>query len=81
MKGYADIQVTVSVRTGEIREYDCYDDFKKDFRFFWSGGERYEDNEEMFETMIEALRKLDRHGANFEIDLNGIKEKFTLKKW
>lgn len=34
----ADIEVTVIAKIGETRVYSTYDEYRKDFRFFWSSG-------------------------------------------
>lgn len=81
---YKDIEVTVIAKTGESRTYETYTDFQKDFRFFWSSGEktRYEDGaEKHFETIIEHLRAMNYDGVSMTTHLSGLTEVFTFKRW
>lgn len=78
------IDITVEVtamKSGEVRTYASYADFRKDYRFFLSSGKRYEDDENHFEKIISTLRLIDDHGTRTETVRYGMKIAFILKKW
>lgn len=79
-----DVEVIVTAKNGETRVYKTYAEYKKDFRFFWSGGraDKSEDGtEEHFEKNIQALRLANKDGAQMESHRNGLTTIFTLKQW
>lgn len=76
-----DVEVSVIAKSGEIRNYNTYADYRKDFRFFLSSGNPYEDNEEHFEKMIQALRTVNEDGAKIESHWSGLTTIFTFKKF
>lgn len=79
-----DISVTVVANSGEKREYNTYEDYAKDFRFFWSSGLIMEfDNstEHHFCKMIESLRELDEAGMTISSRRNGLLTTFRYNKF
>ena len=77
----ADIEVTVTAKSGETRIYNTYAEFRKEFRFFLSSGNRYEDNEEHYEKIIKGLREINEDGIKTETHRNGLTTVFTYKRW
>jgi hypothetical protein len=76
-----DIEVTVSVESGESRTYPTYAEYRKEFRFFFSAGKRYDDLENHFEKMIKALRAIDSDEMKMETLRNGQTVTFKYNKW
>lgn len=76
-----DIEVTVVAKNGETRTYQTYAEYRKDFRFFLSSGNRYEDNEEHFEKIINGLRNIGEDGAKAESHRSGLTTVFTYKRF
>lgn len=76
-----DIEVTVIAKSGETRTYATYAEFRKEFRFFLSSGNRYKDNEEHFEKLIKSLREINEDGIKTETHRSGLTTIFTYKKW
>ena len=79
-----DVSVRVYAKSGECRKYKTYEDYAKDFRFFWSSGERsnLKDSAEIhFENIIKALRELDEDGMEIESHRDGLTTVFKYEKW
>ena len=76
-----DVEVTVIAKSGETRTYSTYAEFRKEFRFFLSSGNRYEDNEAHYEKIIQSLREFNEDGIKTETHRSGLTTIFTYKKW
>lgn len=76
-----DVEVTVIAESGETRVYATYAEFRKEFRFFLSSGNRYEDNEAHYEKIIQGLRDINEDGIKTESHRSGLITVFTYKKW
>ena len=76
-----DVEVTVIAKSGETRVYTTYAEFRKEFRFFLSSGNRYEDNEAHYEKIIQSLREINEDGIKTETHRSGLTAIFTYKKW
>ncbi len=76
-----DVEVTAIAQSGETRNYATYAEFKKEFRFFLSSGNRYEDNEAHFEKIISSLREINENDIKIETCRSGLTIIFTYKKW
>lgn len=76
-----DIEVTVAAKSGETRIYNTYAEFRKEFRFFLASGNRYKDNEEHYEKIIQGLREINEDGIKIETHRSGLTAIFTYKKW
>lgn len=76
-----DVEVTVVAKSGETRVYATYAEFKKEFRFFLSSGNRYEDNEAHYEKIIQGLREINENDIKIETHRSGLTAIFAYKKW
>ena len=76
-----DVEVTVIAKSGETRTYSTYAEFRKEFRFFLSSGNRYEDNEAHYEKIIQSLREFNEDGIKTKTHRSGLTTIFTYKKW
>lgn len=63
----------------EVRFYDTYRKFIADWRFWFSSGRKYKEDEELFEKIVDTLIDVDIHGASTEILRSGLYIKFKLK--
>lgn len=80
-----DIIVSVKAESGEVREYETYEAYAKEFRFFWSGGFSRQLNEnsaeEHFCKMIKTLRDLGEDGMTLSSNRNGLKTTFKYNRF
>lgn len=76
-----DVEVTVSVKSGETRVYSTYAEYRKEIRFFQASGARYDDSESHFEKIIKSLRDIDFDGVKVETIRSGQTIVFTYKKF
>ena len=76
-----DVEVTVIAKSGETKTYSTYAEFRKEFRFFLSSGNRYEDNEAHYEKIIQSLREFNEDGIKTKTHRSGLTTIFTYKKW
>ena len=74
------IQLT-AVKTGSIKEYEDYETFISDWRFWFGSGSPCECSEMQIEKVIKTLEGLDDHGTAIEIILNGLYIKIVYYKW
>ena len=70
-----------TVDTGITKKYGSYDEFIELFRFFHSGGKRYEDFEEKTESIMQYLGTLDNHGMAMEFCFSGLMIKIIYLKY
>lgn len=75
------VEVTVIAKSGETKTYSTYAEFRKEFRFFLSSGNRYEDNEAHYEKIIQSLREFNEDGIKTKTHRSGLTTIFTYKKW
>lgn len=73
-----DIEVTITNEVGETRTWNTYKEFRNEQRFWFSGGRRYNRNEDHYEAMIKALRETGCETMTTR--RNGLPTTFRLKK-
>jgi hypothetical protein len=77
-----DVEVTVTAtKTGEVRTYTTYAEFRDECRFFLSSGARSDSNEQHYEKIIRSLREIGEDDVKVETLRGGLVITFTYKKW
>lgn len=68
---YIEIQLT-AVKSGKTKQFDEYEEFISNWRFWFASGKPYKSDEETFAKMVESLKACDVDGTSMEILLNGL---------
>lgn len=70
------VKVT-AIKTGSVRNYDSYEAFREDYRFFLASGEEYKADEEVFENIMGVLEtELDPYLTTVSVIRSGLKIEF-----
>ena len=77
---YIEILLTAK-ESGEIKQFDKYEKFIENWRFWFASGKPYKSDEETFSQMVESLKAFYVDGATIEILLNGLYVKMIFHRW
>lgn len=77
---YIEILLTAK-ESGETKQFDKYEEFIENWRFWFAAGKPYKSDEETFAQMVESLKAFYVDGASLEILLNGLYVKMTFHRW
>lgn len=77
---YIEIQLTAA-ESGETKQFDEYEEFIGNWRFWFAAGKPYKSDEETFAKMVESLKAFYVDGASLEILLNGLYVKMIFHRW
>lgn len=70
-EGYIEIQLTAA-KSGETKQFNEYEEFIENWRFWFAAGKPYKSDEETFAKMVESLKAFYVDGASLKILLNGL---------
>lgn len=74
-------RLEVNLESGETKQFDEYEEFIGNWRFWFAAGKPYKSDEETFAKMVESLKAFYVDGASLEILLNGLYVKMIFHRW
>lgn len=77
---YIEILLTAK-ESGKTKQFDKYEEFIENWRFWFAAGKPYKTDEETFAQMVESLKAFYVDGASLEILLNGLYVKMIFHRW
>lgn len=77
---YIEILLTAK-ESNETKQFNKYEEFIENWRFWFSSGKPYKSDEETFAKMVESLKAFYKDDASLEILLNGLYVKMIFHRW
>lgn len=71
----------IAKESGETKQFDKYEEFIENWRFWFAAGKPYISDEETFAKMVESLKAFYVDGASLKILLNGLYVIMIFHRW